>query len=95
MKLSRVTLDVPYRLPGMPSASYELSDAHCLDMRYDAALQSVVFGETGHGIGWSHVVSWVKADLDLVCTECGKGGFATEKAKSGHMRHCKARKESA
>ena len=95
MKFSHVKLDHAYRLPSYEQAQTEFSDDDSpepLEMHYDAATDSLVFGRHGRGIPWHHVVSWIKADLDLVCTDCGKGGFSSEMAKAGHKRHCGAKK---
>lgn len=98
MKLCSVELAFPYRVPGsaMESPLTEINDDNArwsekepLEMRYDAETHSLVFPQAGEGITWSHVVRWKKADLDLVCPDCGQGGFSTGQALGGHRKHCK------
>lgn len=101
MKLSRVTLDFDYKVPGsameQPQASISEDDASTVpgkpgEMRYDAATNSLVFGDNDYGINWSRVIHWERANLELECPTCQKP-FDNGHALAGHRRHCKQKEE--
>ena len=96
MKLSRVTLDFDYRVPGsfMERAQSSISEDDASmaqgkpgSIQYDEKTHSVVFGDSDYGINWNRVIHWERANLELECEVCKKG-FTSGQALAGHRRHC-------
>lgn len=84
MKLQRVILTTPIRLPGMPQSDTEITDAECPELRYDEKTQSVLFGE-GIGRPWAQVVEWEKANDGLLCPECDRE-FSNPQGLGAHRK---------
>jgi hypothetical protein len=96
VKLSRVVLKHPRRIAGTlmtaPKATITEDDVATEEgkpgsMVYDAEKGSLVFGN-GNGINWDLVEEWEALDLGLVCPDCGKEGFRSDKALHGHKAKC-------
>lgn len=93
MKLSRVVLKSPYRVPGskMATASCDITEAECGPMHYDVDTGSLVFDDLGgFGINWDRVAEWYPVELKMGCQWCGES-FKSKQALGGHAGHCKAK----
>lgn len=71
MKLQRVLLRRPIRLPGMSEPDSEITDKECPDLRYDEKQEMVYF--TPDLMRPREAVEEMERDNEmLVCPECGE-----------------------
>lgn len=92
MKLARVVLKAPYKVPGTPGmAANTLAAEDVGEMHFDADTHSLVFdGAGGIGINWDQVYEWQPALQSYDCQWCKKV-FDNAHSLGGHLGHCKAK----
>lgn len=81
MRLARVILSKPIRLPGSREPETEITDDMVDDLRYDEKLQVVVIGDVHRPR--EQVTEWTPASGGFVCEDCGQE-FANEQGLGGH-----------